>query len=136
MSLRGNYEKDQTFTLATGETITGYVAVIPNTSPTNVDDLECKVADSGTTVPIGIAQVDDISSLAAGDTVSVRCWGVSKAIAAGAISPGAHVAPTATGLMTSTAPDAGKWFVGIALTKATAMFDELLILVKPEVNEA
>lgn len=139
MSYIGNPDTpDSTWILATGTTITGHQVVIPNTSPTNPDDFEVLVSDAATTFPLGVAQVDDISgnSETAGNQVTVRTYGVTKARAAKAVSVGDHLAPTATGLVTNTAPGAGKWFVGVALTSAAQLGDEILMLLKQEVDEA
>src|SRR5512143_2202591 len=136
MSYRGSTEPDMPFTLASGVTITGYQVVIPNTSPTNPDDFEIKVADAGTTVPLGVAQVDDNVSLTAGEVVTVRLGGITKAIAADSFAVGAHLVPTAAGLVTDTDPATGKWFVGIALTSAAQLGDEVLVLINRSMNEA
>lgn len=137
MSYIGNPDTpDQPFSLASGVTITGYQVVNLNTSPTNPDDMEIQVPNDGTAYPLGIAQVDDNVSLGAGEVVAVRVWGPSKAIAAGAISVGAVVVPTTNGRVTSTDPSTGKWKLGIALTSAAQLGDELVVLIKPELNEA
>jgi hypothetical protein len=136
MSLIGNKDQDQTFTLSSGTVITGYQAVALNTSPTNPDDLEVKLSDSGVTFPIGVAQVDDNVSLVAGDSVAVRTWGVTKAIAAGPITVGAQLFGDATGHVTSTPPGTGRWAIGVALTPASQLGDEILMLLLQEMNEA
>lgn len=137
MSYIGNPDTpDTTWTLASGTTLTGHQVVIPNTSPTNPDDFEVLVSDTGTTYPLGVAQVDDGVTLAAGEQVTVRLYGVSKARAADSFSVGARLFPTATGLVTDSSPGTDKWIVGIALTSAAQLGDEVLMLIKPEVNEA
>lgn len=136
MSMLGNYEKDQTFTLASGESVTGFQVVMMNASPTNPDDLEVKVHSAGDLYPVGVAQYDGAAALTAGKQVTVRIWGVTKAKAAGAINPGQPVYPTATGHVAGGNPSTSRYWLGCALTKATQLGDEILVLINQGRHEA
>jgi len=126
---------DLTFTVATGETITGYQVVYMNDSDlVRYDAMEVKVSDDPSGYPIGIAQVDDYQTVAAGETVTVRLRGVSKAISNTHtnISAGDVCSPGAAGRVDTAATTSHTWNLGRAITRSEQLFDELLVLIDPD----
>lgn len=118
-----NYLLDKTFTLASGETITGYQVVYQHSTAG-----QCKVATTDGTPYLGVAQLDpnDGVTLTAGDSVRVRMMGISKVQAGNAISINGLLAVTGQGLVDDATPGtAGDYYLGLALSAATQLFDEI-----------
>jgi len=121
-----------TFKVASGQTLTGYQVVKLKDNVTQADALEIEVCTDASERPLGIAQVDDDTTLTGGDLVTVRMLGVSKAIAGAAIDPRDTVSPGGNGLATTATTTDNYYYLGYALTKASQVFDEFLVFVFPE----
>ena len=126
---------DLTFTVASGETITGYQVVKLNDDDTvRYDAMQISVCDDASGYPIGVTQNDDYNTISAGETVTVRLRGVSKVISDThtTISAGDVVSPGNAGRVAVAATVSHTWNLGRALTRAEQLFDELVILIDPD----
>ena len=126
---------DLTFTVADDETITGYQVVeINDDDDLRYDAMQVKVCTNASGYPIGIAQVDDYQTVSAGETVTVRLRGVSKAISNTHtnISAGDACSPGAAGRCDTAATESHTWNLGRAITRAEQLFDEFTVLIDPD----
>mgnify|MGYP000103041353 CR=1 FL=1 len=135
MSWTGREILDLTFTVAAGETITGFQVVKLNDDDSiDADAMQVKVCTDASGYPIGIAQNDDYKTISAGEPVTVRVRGVSKAISNthSTISAGDPVSPGAGGRVDAATTVSHTWILGRALTRAEQLFDEFLVLIDPD----
>ena len=132
MSLIGREVLDMTFTLASGQTLTGHQVVKLKDDVTRADAMEIEVCTDASERPLGIAQVDEGSTVSAGEQVTVRLLGVSKAIAGAAFDPRDTVSPGGNGLVAAATTTDNYYYLGWALTKTSQAFDEMLVFVFPE----
>jgi len=126
---------DLTFTVASGETITGYQVVKINDSDAiRYDALEIQVCNDTSGYPIGITQNDDYNTIVAGEPVTVRIRGISKAVSDThtTISAGDAVSPGNAGRAGLAATVTHTWNLGRAITRAEQLFDEFLVLIDPD----
>jgi len=125
---------DQTFVLTGTVDITGNVVVKPDAAPSFADAFECEIADVAGGPLIGVAQVDRYAKFEPGDHVPVRMLGISRAVAGEAIDPGDAVTTDANGYVIK-ATAAHTWVLGTALTKATQVYDDVIVFVNPTRKE-
>lgn len=126
---------DLTFTVATGEQITGYqVVTIDDSDALRYDAMQIKVCDDPSGYPIGVTQNDDYNVVDAGEPVTVRIRGVSKVISDThtTISAGDVVRPGNQGRVNVAATVSHTWNLGHAITRAEQLYDELLVLIDPD----
>jgi len=118
-SIGPNYVLDKTFTLASGNTVTGYQVVQGSAAGT------CQVSVTGTSPLLGVAQLDPNEgvTLSAGDVVRVRMLGISKVQSAAAVTIYTNVRPVGQGLVDDAAAGPGEYYLGQALSAATQLFD-------------
>lgn len=115
-----NYLLDKTFTVASGQTITGYQAVRGAAAGT------CEVATDDTEPYLGVAQLDPNEgiTLIAGQTVRVRMFGISKVQAAEAVAIYQQVRAEGLGLVNDGTPSVtGDFWLGLSMEAATALSD-------------
>lgn len=131
-SRTGNRVLDLPFTI-TGSDITGY-KVVELCVLATTDQKRISLAPDDDEFPIGVTQIDDDVTEVEGDVVPVRVSGVTKCIAYKAIDPGDQVAAISGaaaadyGKVTDVQPDDGDFWLGVAITDATAKNDELTVL--------
>lgn len=119
-----NYILDKTFTVATGQTITGYQVVEGVAAGT------CQPAADDASPYLGVAQLDPAEgvTLSAGDTVRVRMMGISKVVAGEALAIYTQVRVLAGGLVDDATPGAaGDYYVGTALEAAAQLSDIITV---------
>jgi hypothetical protein len=119
---------DKTFKVASSTTITGWQVVKGGTHGGEVT-----LASANTDIYLGVAQVNPNEGVTytAGEFVTVRMLGITKAIAAEAISSGTRVtAIGAAGGITDTT-GAGYTGLGIALEEAYSTGDVIDVLLTP-----
>jgi len=123
-SVGPNYILDKTFTVATGETITGYQVVRGAAAGT------CEVAITDAEPLLGVAQCDPNSdtTYTAGELVRVRMMGLSKVQCAAAVTVYTRVHPIGLGLVDDADPGtAADYFLGIAMEAGAALFDIITV---------
>ena len=122
---------DKTFKVATSNTITGWQTVILGTHGG-----EIALPSAATNLFMGITQVNPNEGVTytAGKYVTVRMLGISKAVAAEAISSGTRVTTTGVAGAVTDGTAAGNTGLGIALEEAYATGDVIDVLLTPGVE--
>lgn len=98
-------------------------SVVVDDSANTSKPRDIKIGANATTIPLGIAQ--NAPAVTAGDAVQVVTKGVSKCVAAAAITTGQLVVCTSAGQVTPAAAvgATNQYLIGMALTAATAQGD-------------
>jgi hypothetical protein len=118
---------DMTFKVASGTTITGYQAVKAGTNGG-----EIAVSTTYSDVVLGITQVNPAmqTTYAAGKYVTVRMLGISKCVAAAAVTSGTRVSSIGGGAVAAQAT-AGAIVAGIALEQSYSTGELIDVLLTP-----
>ena len=115
-----NYVLDKTFEVSSGQTITGYQAVI------GVGVGTCRPAPSDASPYLGVAQLDPNEgiTLTAGDVVRVRMLGLTKVQCALAVAIYQQVRVLGLGLIDDATPGtAGDFWLGLSMEAGSQVFD-------------
>jgi hypothetical protein len=123
-SVGPNYVLDKTFLVASGNTVTGYQAIIGSAAGT------CAVATDDASPYLGVAQLDPNEgiSLTAGKVVRVRMLGLTKVQVAAAVTVYNRVRVVGQGLVDDANPGAaGDYWLGLAMEAGSQLSDIITI---------